>query len=92
MENKRNCLNCKYFRLYYVLNPSLRFTSAHNGFCCAEHITKTEAKLHFKTGDCCVKWTPRELETLKQQYQIEIALNDIKHTLDNILNVLHSMD
>ena len=87
-EEKETCLNCKYFSRYYVLNSTLRFSATNIGFCGHYGTLGKSNKTYLKTTSACDLWQPRELQKPKEQYGIELMLQQACDLLSDIKALL----
>ena len=83
-EQGKTCINCKCFKMYYVLSVSWRFTPIGKGYCVCPNKRKQEVE----QGDTCNKWQSNEQQKLKDYYIAEVVLQDISAKLEAIRNIL----
>lgn len=88
----RECVNCKYFQRYYVLNSTLRFAPTGNGFCSNGKVSDSVCKRCLSKRVECDLWQPHELRRLKIGYGIENKLSEANDLLRDILNVLRDVE
>lgn len=92
MKNQLFCTNCKYYKQHYIVADRGVFVPVSVGHCVNHKIRDNVSAKHVRNNEGCELWQPHELAKLRQQYCMELMLQDINKKLNDILAVLRDAE
>lgn len=87
-----SCTNCKYYKRHYVVTDNAALRATCIGHCTNIKISDSASAEYVEKNEGCDLWQPQELQKLSIQYGIELRLQKIYDSVNELLVILRDTE